>query len=250
MNLTVAQFGVKLEELKKEVRKGTIDPHYGTLSEQGRLLLEQVIKFTPAKTEDQQRHALRNDLLNLFEIHREETVLAAVKKFGRGRINGWVNDNAKNVHQQISAAGVVLTLDEAKAVHRGNMTQRGRTKRLAKGFKYLIPFPLFVVYLDKQYLAIGKAKAGWLPAAARLFAKNIGQWILRHSPGQGEFIDGRGASRPFIAVRNFTRWASRADEGDRIINSAIASRIKAMDSYVRKQVELAAKRAGLDVKAA
>jgi len=230
-----------MDRLKTEAKKGLIAPEYGTLPVQGKLLVQRLLRLTPAKSEDEQRAAIRSDMFEIFEIRRAETIQACVLEYGRGPINGWVNDEKLGVHLQIQAAGVVLNESEARAVHKRNYTQRGRTKRLPRGFKYLISPQLFDSYLSLLYLTIGKGKAGWYAAAAGLGAR-VPRWISRHGTAQGSYTNGLNANRPFIAASNFSKWADR-DEAERIMASAIASRTRDMHRYLEKQLELAAKRA-------
>lgn len=239
--IDASQFGVMMDKLRDEAKRGLIAPEYGTLPNQGRLLVQRLLKLTPASSEDQQRAAIRSDMFEIFEIRRAETIQACVLLYGRGQINGWVNDEKLGVHLQIQAAGVVLNEGEARAVHKRHYTQRGRTVRLARGQKYLISPQLFDAYLNFLYVTIGKGKAGWLAAAQGLGAR-VPRWVSRHGSAQGSYTNGLNAEKPFIAARNFSKWADR-DEAERIMNSALASRIRDMKTYAERQLELAAKKA-------
>jgi hypothetical protein len=256
MLLTVPEFNVRMDRLKEAGRKGILtDPAVGTLPVQSRLLVERVMKLTPAKSEDQQRHAIRNDLLNVLQILPEPVILAAAAVNGTGRINRYVHDSKRNVHVWVSGAGIGLTTSDARKFHHNNYQSRGRTRRLGGGFEdngrrrtgyRLLVTPLvFSAYLREVYLRIGIAKAGWLPGATALHAAPAAAYVTRWSPGSGLMINGLSAPRPFIEVRNTTRWAALREEGARIVKTAIASRIRAMDTYLRRMSEIAVKKAGL-----
>lgn len=242
MNFEAAQFGVVMEKLAKAAREGMIDPHTGTLSYQGRLLLERIIKFTPARSEDQQRAAIRHDVLKMFQLRRPETIAAVMKKAGRGPFSGTVHDAKTGVHINIRTSGAVLSIAEMRAIHKKNYTRRGRTRHVQD--RYAVSPVLFTEYVEMLYKWVGKAKAGWLPAASRLFTPNIPGWVLRHAPGKGFFEDGRNDPRPYIEARNLTQWSLDRDEGERIVGDAIRGRVRDMDAYVEAQMRLRLKQQG------
>lgn len=253
--ITVAEFGKRMDEVQRHIRSGLVDPHYGTLSEQGRLLCGDIMKLTPARTEDQQRHAIRNDLLNVFQIFPEQVVKTVASRNRNGRVDAWVHDDKQGVHLYVSVAGVATDVNQARSIHLHNYTSRGRTRRLLgattqskqkkQGTKFMIAPSVFSTYLREVYLKVGIARAGWLPAASRLLTPNLPGYVLRHAPGEGTFVDGRDAARPFIDVRNTSRWAKLRDEGSRIVNSALGTRMRSMTTYFQKQAELAFKKAHL-----
>lgn len=253
--ITVEEFSKRMDEVQRHIRSGLVDPHYGTLSEQGRLLCGDIMKLTPARSEDQQRHAIRNDLLNIFQIFPEQIVKVVTARKGAGRIDAWVHDDKQGIHIYVSVAGVASDLGRARSIHSSNYTSRGRTRRLlgattqskqkTQGEKFMISPSVFSSYLREVYLKVGIARAGWLPSASRLLTPNLPSYVLRHAPGEGIFIDGRDAARPFIDVRNTSRWAKLRDEGLRIVNSAIGTRMRSMTAYFQKQAELAFKKAHL-----
>lgn len=246
-----------MDRLTIAVKDGLVKPYYGTLPVQCQLLLKQILKLTPAKTEDQQRHAIRNDLLNIFELRREEVVRLAVARHGSGRIDAWIHDSRTDQHAWVSVAGVAIDTTTASKIHSANYTSRGRTRKLAggkaapgdknpkKGFKYLIAPRVFAEYLNEVYKQVGIARAGWLPAAMALNVETP-KYVSRHAPGDGFYVDGLAAERPYIEVQNTSRWAKLRDEGERIVNAAIGGRMRAAETYVRKQMELAKKKAGIE----
>lgn len=244
MNIEAAEFGVVMEKLQKNIRAGIIDPHYGTLSYQGRLLLERIIKFTPAGSEDQQRAAIRGDLLKVFQLRRAEVIAAVVRQVGTGPFDGRIHHAATSTHTDIRTFGTVQNVAAMMAVHRKYYTRRGRTRRVQD--RYLVSPEVFTQYLEFLYKHAGRAKAGWLPAASRLFTPGLPQWVLRHAPGEGFFDDGRQSERPYIEAMNTSRWSrSRGqDEADRIVRGAVAARARDMETYLVVQMNLALKKTG------
>jgi hypothetical protein len=128
------------------------------------------------------------------------------------------------------------------AVHRKYYTKRGRTR--AANDRYIVSPETFTQYLEFLYAAVGKARAGWLPAATRLFTPNIPGWVLRHAPGKGFFRDGRQDPRPYIEARNVTQWSNRDDEGERIVRGAVEARVRDMGTYLETQMRLALRKTG------
>lgn len=245
MNVDAARFGVVMEKIAQAARDGMVDPHYGTLSYQGRMLLERIMKFTPAKSEDQQRAAIRRDVLKMFQLRRPETIAAVIKKVGRGPFRGMIHDHLAGVHVDLKTSGAVLTIAEMRAIHKRQYTRRGRVRTIPE--RYLVSPVLFTEYVEMIYEWAGKAKAGWLPAASRLFAANIPGWVLRHAPGRGFFDDGRNDVRPYIEARNTTQWSIDREEGERIVGDAIRARVRDMDTYVETQMRLRLMAAGFKV---
>lgn len=242
MNIEAAQFGVVMENLQKHARDGLVDPFYGTLSNQGRLLLERIIKFTPAKAEDQQRAAIRGDLLKVFQLRKAEYVAALVRVAGNQPYRGWITPRVGFGSVWIETSGTVRNVAEMMVIHRRYYTRRGRTRKVP--LRYVVAPEVFAEYLKFLYLAVGKAKAGWLPAATRLFTPGLPQWVLRHAPGKGIFHDGRQDPRPYIEAINTTPWALHRDEGERIVRGAVETRVRDMERYLGVQMELALKKTG------
>jgi len=165
-----------------------------------------------------------------------------IRKNGTGQFDGWVHDDRTNTHLQIRTTGVVLNLAAMMAVHQRYYTKRGRTRKVND--RYLVSPDVFAEYLKFLYTHVGRAKAGWLPAATRLFTPNIPGWVLRHAPGKGFFHDNRNDARPSIEAINVTKWANRDDEGDRIVRGAVAARARDMATYAETQMRLALKKTG------
>lgn len=238
-------FRKALENLKAGVRDGFIKADIGTLPTQARLLLQQIIRFTPPNSEDQGRGAIRSDLLKIFEIHRSDTIDTMLKEKGKNGFRGWVHDTKKGVHKLLDVAGVVSFMPEALAIHNRQLNARGRTRRLSR--RYAIDAKLFFEYVDQVYRDIGKGKAGWLPGALALGATDIPDYVMRHAPGRGTFINGLTDERPSLQFINATRWSVRKDEGDRIIASAMQARANSMERYFERAMIRAAKKANVPV---
>ena len=249
--LTPNTFVVALDKLKLAVREGLVHPDHGTLSYQARRLLQRILQLTPAHGSEPakaQYIAMRNDVRGLVKV-MPVIVMSAIEAQhpqSNRRLDGWLHDNKRGVHLRMNAAGYIKNIGELRAIHKRQYTARGRVYKFPEGSRYYISPFVLAEYLAKVMNPMaGKAKAGWLPAATALFVPNIPRYAFRHSPGKGVFIDGRQAQRPFIEARNRTLWSRNDYEAQRIVNNAIRSRTRDMETYFAKTMQGAVKKAGL-----
>lgn len=131
--------------------------------------------------------------------------------------------------------------------------QRNNRGRVTSARQYTIIGPevgMFKKYLKDQNDNVGIAKAGWFPAML-LVGGDAPNFVSRHGTRFGSYIDDHAnEDDPSITAINRTPWASRRDEGQRIIKAAYASRTEAIMKKLKVKLRLAAKDAGLDVVAA
>ncbi len=135
-------------------------------------------------------------------------------------------------------------------VHTSQRNSRGRVDGYAQNRVVLgSDAALLQKYISEVQSRVGIAKAGWWPALA-LVGGDAPSFVTKHGMGFGDYIDDHSADDPSITAINRTPWASRQDEGHRIIQAALASRAEAIVSKVRTKLRLAAKeRAGFEVAA-
>jgi hypothetical protein len=250
--LTPNEFGVSMDKLKVAVRQGLIDPKFGELGYQAKRLLERILKITPAHGSDpatQQYKAIRNDVYKLVQVMPVIVMQALEKRtdLQNKRLDGWLHDNNLGVHLRLNAAGWIRTPEQLRAIHRKQYTSRGRVRGFPAGSRYYIsPFVLGEYLTRTMNPMAGKAKAGWLAAASRLYVDKIPSYAIRHGLEGGTFIDGRSSSRPFIDVRNRTRWArASGSEAYRVIQNALTYRVRDMEKHFAMTMQGAVKRAGL-----
>lgn len=130
--------------------------------------------------------------------------------------------------------------------------QRNSRGRVGKGYQYVILGPevaLFKRYLKRTVDKVGIAKSGWL-SALFLVGGTAPAYVSRHGTSYGAVIDDHANEDPSITAINRTPWASRRDEGQRIVKAAYASRAVQITAKLRAKLLLAAKNAGLTVNAA
>lgn len=248
-----AEFEAAMQRLKNGVQRGFVDPQYGTLTVQGRLLAERCQDFTPPRNVAQGKAAVARDMTNMYRPLSHTTFdRPSIKKIVRtDDRQAWdkVAQNMKGSHnlQNTKAMGF------SKDWHARNRNKRGRGFRAKygnMGFVTLGPEGREArKYMKEVQKRVGWARAGWnmgiFALGGQYGGANIAPWIKRHGVAKGQFVDGRSLADPFIQVINDTSWAKNSGEGERILKNAIAARARDMESYFFRMMKLAADRAQL-----
>ena len=223
---------IKFQQIVSLAKKGLVDPGMGTLSVQGKLLLEHVMKLTPPRTIEQGTERVKKDITKIFRP-LEPTDFSNPyfsDLVTRGDPVEW--DKWASKLKKGSLRNTVAVIPTA-VVHQANRDKRGRA--------YSRPRPNMVtlkpqhddlhklIALKQQN--VGYAKAGWTRAYNELRGDRTPEWVQRHFPGKGIFEDGRAAENPFIAAYNQSGWGKKSEEGSRIMRNAIRARTKAMQTY-------------------
>lgn len=134
-----------------------------------------------------------------------------------------------------------LVIDKAtRQLHITNRGKRGRTKT-PNGNPYLVIDGRSVAALTRETLThVGRGKAGWATAAAKLGGPQLPAWISRHST-PGGFIDERKAyPAPSITVINSVPYR-RDFETTRIVQAALTIRAASMRTEIKKVQEYQAR---------
>lgn len=234
------EFAYRLGRLRDLVRQGLVDPEIGTLSKQAQLLAEHCMRLTPPRSVGQGKRRVQNDLNKIFHpIEANDLDSKSLRKIVRiGDAQAW-DAFARNVHKGPFAQTRAIV--PTRELHKANRDRRGR----AKSTRLVTLHPQRSVLqslIRRAQEAVGWAKAGWLRGYLALGGTRASDWVMRHTPGSGTLVDGRFAQdRPFIAIYNTTDWGQRNDEAQRIVSSALQARARAMESYFKKTMELAAK---------
>jgi hypothetical protein len=216
------------------------------LTPQMRLLLEKIIAFTPPKTTAQGGAAVRRDLnraLQPFAVDefRAPSLKKIVEKRDYDAFAAFAVRSGNPALVGAKAAPFNPLLHTSRRDRRGRVTGRGLpTYVLGRADRGALR-----KYLKRKVSHVGIAASGWL-AALHLLGGRESAWVERHGTRFGAVIDDRAnPTRPGVTAINRTPWASRRDEGQRIIASAMRSRVAPMRTFLRKQVELAAQKIGL-----
>lgn len=243
-----AELAFRLNNIRQLAREGLVDPAMGTLSVQGKLLLEHVMRLTPPRNLAQGKRRVRLDYEKIFrplDYTRFKNPKVA-SLISNGDPVAWHNFSSKigtrTITERIRSADLFQATDDlkgtiaivpSKAIHNANRGKRGRA--------FDRPNPKMVTLKPQQRTLkklimesqqnVGFAKAGWVRAYTELRGDRTPEWVQRHFPGKGVWEDGRKAENPYIAAYNQTSWGKRSDEAERIMNNALRARTNAMRSY-------------------
>lgn len=241
-----------MQRLRDGVRRGIIDPQYGTLPVQARLLAQRCQDFTPPRNVGQGKAAVARDITTIFRplsasTFEDKNLKKIIRTDNRP---AWdkVAQNFKGSHNLQNTKAIGFSSDW----HTTNRISRGRGRGLSgkKGGKR--KDNLGVVTLGpegrrtRQYLAIikkrvGWARAGWNPGITGFGGTVTQPWISRHGRGRGWYQNGTASPEPFVRVGNDTGWAKyNQGEGDRILKNAIVARARDMQHYFFQKMRVAA----------
>jgi hypothetical protein len=254
ITVNTTQFEAAMQRLKAGAQAGILDPKYGTLPVQARLLAERCREFTPPRDVGQGKAAVARDLTRIFKPLTHTTFLnEGLRKIIR-------TDNRAAWNKASANFGDSHNLKNTKAIgfseswHNANRISRGRARGLSTRAGKAPKDNLGVVTLgpearkSREYIAkkkkmVGWARSGWNAAIWGLGGQLGPSWVSKHGT-QGRLINGTAATNPFIQVINDTSWAKYGQgEGNRIIRNAIQARARDMESYYFRMMRLAAKTA-------
>lgn len=209
------------------------------------LLLEKVIAFTPPKTLAQGRAATAGDLAKTMRPFDPK----AIRSKKLRKIVDEMDVKAFNILAQRVKSGPMAgaqAIRFSEAAHTGQRDRRGRVRSTSLNRVILGDnAKLLTRYRDKLLKRVGWAKAGWLTAYYAVGGSRAPSFVARHGQGSGGVIDDHANElNPSITAINRTPWASRKDEGARIIRDAILSRANAIETKIKVQLRLAREKAG------
>lgn len=262
-------FSYQLGKLRAAVRHGLIDPEVGTLSKQAQLLTEHCMMLTPPRNKSQGDSAIAGDLFGGKRISsaRYSSVglfqriggssLAAPRGEGTTTVGvhlGWERSTTIRIMKQFWRPDA--SMQEMEAFHKRYRNPRtGRPGHISQSVigRWKVQDQMWVknataaAYFRKVKSAVGWARAGWLRAYLALGGTRAPDWVRRHGPVRGQFIDGRlggDVGKWFIGVYNDTGWGKNRDESSRVVGASLAARANAMKSYFNKMMELASNNFG------
>lgn len=249
IEVNTVEFEAAMQRLRDGVRRGIIDPAYGTLGVQGRLLAERAQTFTPPKNAGQGRAAATKDLMAVYwpvshTTFREKSLRRIVQKDDRSAWN--IVSRRFGGMSPLRNTDAIGFSPERHARLR-NRRGRVRSRRSNLGSVTLGPEGIKSrAYIKDILKRVGWAKAGWNAGIVGLGGVVKGAWISRHAQIRGRLFDGRNDPDPYIRVLNDTGWAQSrgGTEGNRILRNAIAARARDMQSYFDRMMRVAAKASG------
>lgn len=241
-------FQRELRNLSERKRGGVA----GVLKQQARLLTGDLLKFTPpfdpkspiASSFNSQRkmgeNAVKRDVERGQKDIRELDMIAngspRIKKLLRKRdLQG-----LENVLRRSGFRNANVFSEATVARHNSMRTRYGIIRRSQQNF---VLNGRSIKTVEREKLkGVGKAKAGWKPAATR-FGPKIPAWISRHG-GQGSYTDrSMDNFRPYIEVVNSVPHIQSAAQTLRIVQRAIDNRVRNMQKELGNLMEREARRA-------
>lgn len=237
-----------IQRLRQGVKDGFIDPRYGTLAVQAELLSKRCQDFTPPRNLGQGNAAVARDLTVIFKPISQTTFdNKGLRKIIR-------TDNRPAWEQAAMKFDDSKGLQNTKAMsfstawHRYNRISRGRGRRGKNGNLGLVTLgdeaKKARAYIGTIKKRVGWARAGWNMGVIAFGGTVTSNWVYKHGMIRGAVVDGRLNATPYITVLNDTGWAKYVGhEGERILNNALRSRAKDMQTYFLRMMLLAKSKA-------
>ena len=260
--INTTTFEAGMQRIREGVRRGIIDPQYGTLPVQARLLAERCQEFTPpmrgnskskasawatgkAAVAMQITRAYRPLSHTTFEVKRISDIVKADDRPAWTRVSSRFRGNTRNLKNTIA-------IGFSKDWHKQNRVSRGRVRGMSKGKGKSAKDNLGVVtlgaegtqvraYIEEKKKMVGWAKAGWNAGIIGFGGSVDTNWIAKHGTAGGWFQNGMAQADPFVSVGSSTSWARY--DGTRIIKNAINSRARDMQHHFFQAMRVAAAKA-------
>lgn len=246
MTVNTVEYEAAMQRLRAGVRRGIVDPQFGTLTVQGRLLAERCQEFTPPRNVGQGKAAVARDMSVMYRPLSHTTFRnKGLQKIVR-------TDNRAEWDRVAQRFGDSHKLKNTKAMgfnqawHAQNRISRGRGRTSRKGNLGVVTLGAegrqARGFIKQVQGFVGWAKAGWNQGILGLGGIVKGAWISRHGMGHGGLTDGRSAADPWLRVLNASGWARYGGEGEanRIMRNAISARARDMQAYFEKAMQRAA----------
>lgn len=248
MTVNTVQFEAAMQRLRQGVRQGFIDPTYGLLPTQARLLAERCQTFTPPRNVGQGKAAVARDITTIYRPLSQTTFTSpSIKKIIRRDDRPAWNKMALNFRGTHNLQNTTAIGWDGGALHGRWRNKRGRTYRAKYGnigFVTLGPEGRQVRrYIADKKQMVGWARAGWNQGIISFGGTVKTPWVSKHGLGQGFIVNGTSSPDPFVQVGNTTGWAKRSNEGGRILRNAIVARSRDMEAYFNRMMRLAATKA-------
>lgn len=237
-------FEAAMQRLKEGVRQGFINPQYGLLPTQARLLAERCQTFTPPRSVGQGKAAVARDITTIYRPLSHTTFTQpSIKKIVRRDDRPAWNKVALNFRGSHNLQNTTAIGFDDGALHKKWRTKRGKTARAKYGnigFVTLGPEGRQARrYIADKKKMVGWARAGWNQGIIGFGGTVKTPWVSKHGLGQGGFVNGTTSPDPWVQVYNSTSWAKQSNEGGRIIRNAIVARSRDMEAYYFRMMKLA-----------
>lgn len=223
------------------------------IKDEAKLLVRDCIKLTPPTTGGagvvkenlkKQEQSGKNAIIR--DIRRIVKDVTELDMYKNPKIKKWLNAAFKNHNWKlvldIVGGGVGAGMQVPDNIHEQHRNKRGRVQRTVPKFwvKDTAKRKKLMTYAGKVFERIGKAKAGWLPAARRLklAKRHYIKFISRHS-GRGMVADNtKGTKNPYVIVANMEEHAQKHDKGGKIMAVALKLRTQVIRSKIEKLLKI------------
>jgi len=223
------------------------------IKDEAKLLVRDCIKLTPPTTGGagilkenlkKQEQSGKNAIVR--DIRRIVKDVKDLDMYKNEKVKSWLNRAFKNhdwkLVLDIVGGGEGAGMQVPDNIHEQYRNKRGRVQRVVPKF-WIKDTPArkkLLTYAKKVFERIGKAKAGWLPAARRLklAKRHYIKFISRHS-GKGMVSDNtKGTQNPFVIVANMEAHAQKHDSGGKIMAVALKLRTNVIYDKIEKLMKI------------
>jgi hypothetical protein len=205
------------------------------LKAQTRLLLRDVLKFTPPKSYAQGRAAVKRDFGRAIAVLDGESFSRSPQRLREALREAITQKDIGRLNAILKSAGMPGTVVPFDAsLHRRLQNSRGHVAKWS-GF-YTIDRRAWEARLNKLLAAVGWARAGWNAAADKVGLR-MPSWVAKHQNGGGACIEIEG-NIPTIEI---THRSSKIPNYSRSVRDALKNRVRTMNKDVERLLNGAAK---------
>lgn len=237
-----AVFTSKIQQYQKLTGKKIGD----VVREQAKLVAQELTKLTYPASASVGKRRVDIDVNRVYLKNSwfEEKFQFKNKKLGERVIDAVRSKNT-------SAVETIFSKSAKLRLIRVEPFDKGTHARLRRNGRILVPNPRSMplqqqgqvkAFLNEKKKQVGTAKSGWAQCAA-LLGKSAPGWL--NKSGTGAIKDNSHSENPSITLTNKVSYFSRLNEKANIVSRALAGRAKIMIKSAERQLELAAKQAGL-----
>jgi hypothetical protein len=200
------------------------------LKEEMRLLLREVVRFTPPKTYKQGRNAVGSDLAkNAAPLDPDKIEWPALAKLVRKRDLAGIQALTNNVSKGFWARRKLLTSEsQIAAEHKRNRTRYGRIRTDKRNMAMLAVWNRYTRDVQSR---VGFAKAGWV-TAAKAVGLPMPSWVTRLAGAAGGGYVAPTINRPVIEAINRSTKIPNYEQN--VVHAAVRSRAMSIESELKR----------------
>lgn len=207
-----------------------------------RLLLQQIIKFTPPKTRAQGRQAVARDIGRAMNPLDASTFTS--KKIAAFIRKKDVNSMREIVRRVPRWKNYTVEEFDPRRLHEEKRDSRGRIQRSKNVF--VLDKKGWKKYVRRKQQNVGSGKAGWWPGLQAVGGA-VPSYIARQASRFGvvDMSKANNKHSPHIRVMNFSTSAISQNDQNHTVQSAVRMRARSMESHIKRMASEIAKSSGL-----